>query len=97
MPLFKCDVVEISTKSPVGKAILGEPVSDEVIVESERGRIDGLSKKWIDNVAVRSCPDRTNAEVWRRGHRRRRDRRALCGLILVILIKILILRILLII
>ena len=37
MPMFKSDVMEISTKSPVGKAILGKSVGDEVTVESERG------------------------------------------------------------
>ena len=42
MPLFKSDVVEISTKSPVGKAILGKSVGDEVTVESERG-----TKRWL--------------------------------------------------
>jgi len=37
MPMFKSEVMEISTKSPVGKAILGKSVGDEVTVESERG------------------------------------------------------------
>ena len=37
MPMFKSDVLEISTKSPVGKAILGKSVGDEVTVESDRG------------------------------------------------------------
>ena len=37
MPMFKSDVMEISTKSPVGKAILGKSVGDKVTVESERG------------------------------------------------------------
>lgn len=37
MPMFKSEMMEISTKSPVGKAILGKSVGDEVTVESERG------------------------------------------------------------
>jgi len=41
MPMFKSEVMEISTKSPVGKAILGKKVGDEVTVESERG-----TNKW---------------------------------------------------
>ena len=45
MPLFKNDVVEISTKSPVGKAILGKSVGDEVTVKSERGTNRWLIKK----------------------------------------------------
>lgn len=45
MPLFKDDVVEISTKSPVGKAILGKSQGDEVVVESERGTARWLIKK----------------------------------------------------
>ncbi len=38
MPMFKSELMEISTKSPVGKAILGKSVGDEVTVESERGK-----------------------------------------------------------
>jgi len=38
MPMFKSDVMEISTKSPVGRAILGMKVGEEVTVESERGK-----------------------------------------------------------
>ena len=45
MPLFKDDVVEISTKSPVGKAILGKSQGDEVVVESDRGTARWLIKK----------------------------------------------------
>ena len=45
MPLFKDDVVEISTKSPVGKAILGKSQGDEVTVNSERGIARWLIKK----------------------------------------------------
>ena len=45
MPLFKNDVVEISTKSPVGKAILGKSVGDKVTVKSERGTNRWLIKK----------------------------------------------------
>ena len=45
MPLFKSDVVEISTKSPVGKAILGKSVGDEITVKSERGTNRWLIKK----------------------------------------------------
>jgi len=45
MPLFKDDVVEISTKSPVGKAILGKSQGEQVIVESERGTARWLIKK----------------------------------------------------
>lgn len=45
MPLFKDDVVEISTKSPVGKAILGKSQGDKVIVKTERGTARWLIKK----------------------------------------------------
>jgi len=45
MPLFKDDVVEISTKSPVGKAILGKSQGDKVTVKSERGTAHWLIKK----------------------------------------------------
>jgi len=45
MPLFKEDVVEISTKSPVGKAILGKSQGDKVTVKSERGTAHWLIKK----------------------------------------------------
>ena len=45
MPLFKDDVVEISTKSPVGKAILGKSQGDEVVVKSDRGTARWLIKK----------------------------------------------------
>ena len=45
MPLFKDDVVEISTKSPVGKAILGKSQGDKVTVKSERGTARWLIKK----------------------------------------------------
>jgi len=45
MPLFKSDVVEISTKSPVGKAILGKSVGNKVTVKSERGTNRWLIKK----------------------------------------------------
>ena len=45
MPLFKDDVVEISTKSPVGKAILGKSKGDEVVVKSDRGTARWLIKK----------------------------------------------------
>ena len=45
MPLFKNGVVEISTKSPVGKAILGKSVGDKVTVKSERGTNRWLIKK----------------------------------------------------
>ncbi len=45
MPLFKDDVVEISTKSPVGKAILGKSQGDKVVVKSDRGTARWLIKK----------------------------------------------------
>ena len=45
MPLFKDDVVEISTKFPVGKAILGKSQGDKVTVKSERGTAHWLIKK----------------------------------------------------
>ena len=45
MPLFKDNVVEISTKSPVGKAILGKSQGDEVVVKSDRGTARWLIKK----------------------------------------------------